>query len=236
MATKAKSNRVQSLFHEQYESSARYQGDEVAKKDAANAKRVATSLSKAVSSFGRLLSADKLQTLREAAAVMDSLGADISAVTKLAVRCKADHDAQALRKRHDTADQRAAQRWADDQAMLLEAKDLADFFDRWHPLKIDISVKARYGAHLTFMSLGQPQEGGRLLDMLDRYNTGRASPEGFVAIRRRAAEYLDVLVKASQGARTYKDMHYVGMDDYEAWRAGTAAKRSLVNADLANLS
>ena len=49
-----------------------------------------------------------------------------------------------------------------------------------------------------------------------------------LAIRRRAAEYVASLARACKSPRTYKDLYYVGLDDYDAWRVWRSAVRTSI--------
>lgn len=206
-------DRAQVLFNEHYASRARYEGDAEPKKDAASAKRVATGLRKAVAEFSKLLTPEQQKALADAAAVMRALGADLDKAGALAL---ASHVAQAesdLRSRHAAADATAQGRWADDdEAMIAEARDLAAFVDQ--TLGSEWILKHRGSAYAHFPD--DMPAGRRLVDAL-RGKTGQLNQLG---LRRRAAEYLAGLRDGRRRtSRRYKDIWYVGLDDYEAWRA-----------------
>lgn len=215
--TRGKPSRAKALFDSHYAWSARRSGADEPKKAAAGAKRLATGLSTAVTDFGGLLEAGDLQALREAAAAMRRLAVDLDGAAKLADKAKRAHEADYERERRERADATAAVRWTDDDAMLDEARALADFFDAWHARDVPAWLRGRLAPHLTIMALPDLEVGGRLLDMLARAGSPPAAA-ALPAIRRRAAEYLRGLERASSSERSYKEIHYVGLDDFDAWR------------------
>ena len=235
-ATARAPSRATALFDERYEWSARWDGDIQPKKDAAAAKRTATSLRTAVKTFETLLSSEQLAAMLSAAAAMTELGTDLDQVCRMANKRKTEFAAEEDAKRKGAADSLAAARWADDEAAMFdEAASLANFFDAWQGLGVEAWILSRQRPGLKYANLPNDlPAGGRLLDMLARFKETKrkesplATDAAALAIRRRAAEYLKALRTVDSTSRFYKDMYYVGADDYEAWRAWTAGIRAAV--------
>lgn len=239
--SKAAASRAKAIFDKHFEWDARFNADAGPKKAAATAKRTATSLNSALKSFGELLLPEQLAALRHAARVMQDLALDLDTATVLAKQHKVQHDANELRLRHEQADVTALKRWGtDDAAMLAEAHELACFLDNWRELEVEEWVLSRVPPGLKYAQREDLRAGGRLLDMLHRRREPAAKPTtsaftanataatSVLAIRRRAAEYVASLSRACKSPRTYKDMYYVGLDDYEAWRAWRNAVRTSI--------
>lgn len=234
-------SRAKAIFDKHFEWDARFNGDVEPKKAAATAKRTATSLNSALKSYGELLAPKQLESLRDAAQAMLDLAHDLDTATVLARRHKVQHDVHELRLRNEQADATALQRWGtDDAAMLAEANDLAFFLDNWRELEVEEWVLSRVPPGLKYAHHENWQAGGRLLNMLHRDRRQETMPTtsvlaadnstvaALLAIRRRAAEYVASLSRASKSPRTYKDLYYVGLDDYEAWRVWRSAVRTSI--------
>jgi len=212
----AAADRAKALYEEHYARRARYDGDAEPKKHASSAKRVATGLNKASSEFSALLTPEQRKVLAEAAAVMRALATDLDTASTLAL---ASHTAQLqsdLNARHAAADATAQSRWGDDDAaMLAEARDLAAFIDMPQANESDQWIaKGRACAYAHFPD--DMPTGRRLVDALRNGHDG----ERLVLLRRRAAEYVAGLIAWQQRTpRRYRDTWYVGLDDFEAWRA-----------------
>lgn len=212
------SPRARALFEQHYQFRAQYEGDADAKKDAAGAKRVATGLRNAVRDFGRLLTEQQQAVMREAAAVMEALGADLDTACGLARVCQTERTAADLAARHAAADAVANQRWVDNEAMRSEVADLAAFVDQAFATESEQWVVAQHPGCARASFPDDMPPGGRLIDMLKRPAEGGAAA-ATLTLRRRAAEYLAALRTAERRAsRRYGDTWYVGADDYEAWR------------------
>ena len=248
-ATKAAAvSRAKAIFDKHFEWDARFNGDVEPMKAAATAKRTATSLNSALKSFGDLLAPEQLVSLRNAAQAMQDLASDLDTATVLAKRHKVEHDAHELRLRNRQADATAMDRWGtDDAAMLAEAHELAFFLDNWRELEVEEWVLSRVPPGLKYAQREDLRAGGRLLDMLHRRREQAAKPTtsvltatattaaSMLAIRRRAAgggrraaEYVASLARACKSPRTYKDLYYVGLDDYDAWRVWRSAVRTSI--------
>lgn len=215
---KSRNSRAQVLFDKHYEWHSRYSGDENPKNAAAHAKRVSTGLKKAIAEFAALLEPKQLQALQDASGVMAALGADLDVVCKMA---RANNEAQAakdLLERNALADEVAAERWrGDDQLMLLEAKDLAAFVDQARALDVDEWIATRHpGAKYAQFPM-EVAGRARLVDVISR---DKGKVPDMLLVRRRAAEYVHMLrLQGASSTRRYQDMWYVGLDDYESWRA-----------------
>lgn len=213
------SNRAAALFDEHYESAARYHGDEQPKKDAAAARRVATGLRNTLKSFERLLSTQQKQAMLDAASTMASLAIDLDEACRLARRRLADQTAADIARRTSLADAGAAERWVgDDDAMLVEVRELAAFVDQAQALDVGAWLKQRHpGCELEHFPTSELPPGRRLIDMLSQREGGA---EFLLQLRRRGAEYVAVLRDAERRpGRMYRGMWYVGLDDFEAWRS-----------------
>lgn len=218
MASRKEPSRAQALFDAHYEFHARYHGDENAKKAAAEARRVATSLGKSITQFTALLDPKQLQALQDASTVMRGLAADLDVVCKLANAHKADTARKRLQEWQALCDQVAAERWAgDDAAMLVEARELSDFWDQADALEVDEWIKSRQpGARYAQFPDRDSGEGERAKE-LSRLLSSK--PLDTLAVRRHAAFYLHALRDAMRRSRRYNELYYVGLDDFEAWRA-----------------
>lgn len=206
------------LFDRHYERSARYDGDEAPKKAAAHAKRVASSLRNALTEFGALLEDKDVGALQAAASVMAGLGSDLDTVSKLARDHKVAHEKLRHEERTGHADRVADAAWGADEArMLADAKELAAFVDQTHVLEVETWGLARPKCQgFRYFHMPDTPPGRRLLDMLQ----GQPQSDIF-AIRRRAAEYLHALKAQGTGSmrRHFQELWYVGLDDFEEWRA-----------------
>jgi hypothetical protein len=205
--------RAQALFERHYEGRARFVADEEPKRAASGARRAATALAIAETEFDAIL--DAKQTLRAAVGIMRSLGEDLDGACALARQRKLANDREALAERQAAADRVAVARWAEDDAtMLAEAEALADFIDHGDALDVQQWIRER---HVSVDCACFPDEVAgreRLAGVFVDHGKGRASA---LDVRRRAAEYIQAL-SSLRTPRQHKDMWYVGLDDFEAWR------------------
>lgn len=206
--------RAQAIFDRHYEFHARYGGDEHPKKSAAEAKRVSTSLRKALAQFSALLEPEQLQALQSASNVMAGLGSDLDVVCKLARSHRTATMAKDLADWEARTDAVAQERWAgDDEAMIAEARDLVAFVDDRGALDVEEWILSRNPgckyAHFPDRVSGRTYLGSVL----------KANPLVVRDVRRYAADYVHGLRDAQRRQRRFQDMYYVGLDDFEAWRA-----------------
>lgn len=205
--------RAQAIFDRYYEFHARYGGDEHPKKSAAEAKRVSTSLRKALSQFSALLEPEQLQALQSAANVMAGLGSDLDVVCRLARSHRIATIAKDLTDWEALTDAVAQERWADDEAMIAEARDLVAFVDDRSALDVEEWILSR-NPGCKYAHFPDRVSGRRHLD-----SVLKANPLVVLDVRRHAADYVQGLRDAQRRQRRFQDMYYVGLDDFEAWRA-----------------
>lgn len=215
-----KPSRAQTLFDEHYAFHARYYGDEAPKKHAASAKRTATQLNSAAKDFKDVLPLAQSQTLCEAAAVMSALGRDLDAVCILANACKAEHTAKTITETSQALDNIAERRWGmDEMAMIHEARSLALFVDCFQALEVEEWLKSQNGqSHLHFGVESLPT-GPRLMEMLEKLKHQAPTAQAMLNIKRRAAQYIQVLseVRPSYQTGRYRTATIADFEQWSAW-------------------
>jgi len=206
--------RAQAIFDRHYEFHARYGGDEHPKKSAAEAKRISTSLRKALSQFSALLEPEQLKALESASNIMAGLGSDLDVVCRLARNHRTATLAKDLSDWESLTDAVAQERWGgNDEAMIAEARDLVAFVDDRNALEVEEWILSRNPgckyAHFPDRVSGRRYLGSVL----------KTTPIVVLDVRRHAADYVHDLRDAQRRQRRFQDMYYVGLDDFEAWRA-----------------
>ena len=217
-------DRVQSLFDDQYRHHAEWEGDERPRKDAASARRMATGAISAVKQFESLLPREDAETLRRAGAILRTLAGDLDEVAAISRVAKTERERRNTKARLEAADQMAAGRWASENAMRAEAADLAAFVDRSRESGASAWVLAKHPGCTMAAFPDQMPPGRRLVDMLNLKN----GPIDLLTLTRRSAEYvLGLGAGQRSNQRRSRDMWVVGLDDYEDWRSQGHGPRGL---------
>lgn len=218
VTTSARTDRSEHLFSEKYVWQAGYYGDKHAKAHASEVKRTASVLRKTHKAFDLFLDPSELKAIAVAAQVLERLGEDLSAVASAARNTKKNKIENDRREREELADSCALRRWGNsDEAMLLEAKELAEFnddsfrsgADDWlckrHAVEVAISYRRNY-------DIGLP-----LGNLLRNFSNGNG--ESIIEVRRCAAEYINHLHESTaEPCRKMFNSWVVGLDDFEAWK------------------
>ncbi|MEP7295747.1 MAG: hypothetical protein ABI702_06115 [Burkholderiales bacterium] len=231
------------LFERSFKSSAEYHGDAQPKKDAANAKRVATALKTAASNyrFENLLEPEQLLALRAATNVMSNLACVLDEVCGLSKRhfkkCESARQlkaAQQKAEREAVLDTAASRRWSDDIEMKGEAEDLQNFLGDCSRL---VSVwldqrRGTAGAHMLTpdVDVGDGRDGASGLGGLLAAFKSEPTPITLRSLRRYAAATVDGLVTETRPSYRYsgQDWHFPRLADFEAWRAEQVDRRRSV--------
>lgn len=215
-SSKAADARAKAIFDAHFEFHARYGGDEAPKNSAAEAKRIATSLRKAVELMGPMLEPKELAALSAAAGIMAELGRDLDTVCETARRHKTQRAADDLANYNSRVDQAAQERWGDNEsAMLDEARELALFVDQGTTLDVAVWLGTQHpGAEAPIYPDRMIGTHRQSLDA-----ALHAKPLKTLAVRRLAGEYILILRDAMRRKRAFQNMWYLGLDDFEAWRA-----------------
>lgn len=228
------------LFERSFKSHAEYHSDELSKKDAANAKRVATALKTAATAyrFESLLEPEQLLALKAATNVMSKLACVLDEVCVLSKRhfkkCEAARQlkaAQQKAEREAVLDAAASSRWIDDVQMKVEAEDLQKFFRDG-----SVWLNQRRGTVGAYLHTPDIDVGdGHNYSCLDRLLAVCKSEPTTVALRsfrRYAAATVDALVTETRSSYRDRDggkgLHYPRLSDFEAWRAEQADRRRSV--------
>ena len=215
--------RVNQELVNQYKSSAKYYGAERPKKDAATAKRAATTLKKSLETFYSLRPEQRL-ALDAAASVLSALAADLDGVAAWAKSYKAHCDAERVRMQAEAEDEMAEKLWAgDDSAMLADARELTELFSP--PGKELIGEFLKQSKSFEVMVMFDLDS--RRFDSLTLAAT--AQPSDFTKLRRDTACCIDqILSQRSYFDKNYRDevMYCAGGNDYlalKAWRKAAVA-------------
>ena len=219
---------ARALYDDRYRHQADREGDKRPKKDAASVRSLATSTVSAAHTFERLLPKEDAETLQRAAGILRMVASDLDILASISKAAKLDRERRELEARHARADQAANARWTSDEAMRMEAVDLAAFVDV--PFKFQ-SLSWVHSIHPRYRSVRFPNADGpgrRLTEMLNP-RSGRTDPSN---LRREAAEYLLRLQAASRNTVSdNKESWQVGLDDYEAWREWRKQSQAVVVAN-----
>lgn len=231
------------LFERSFKSSAEFHGDAQPKKDAANAKRVATALRTAASTyrFESLLEPEQLLALKAATNVMSNLACVLDEVCILSKRhfkkCEADRQlkaAQVKAAREAHLDAAATTRWSDDVQMLAEADDLAAFVrDGGAWLERRRGGDCRYVMQLD-IDVGQGSNDSSSYRLVGLIDARRKEPTTAAActLRRHVVAAFEALAAESNKRRDFFDRdrawHHVRLADFEAWRAERADRQRSV--------
>lgn len=197
-----------------------------AKRDAALLRRIARGTTSATQQFKLIVLPEEAEALFKAALILRTLSGTVEEVAAIAKVAIEDRERRELDARHKKADLAAATRWDSDDAMQIEALDLAAFVDEgfannalFHVLSSRPEVKS---AHLP----ERIPRGMRLIDMLNAPHL-RAN---LLALKRRAAEYLLGLEAAQiDQARGREGSWPIGLNDYETWRESSGLARSALS-------
>ncbi len=235
----------QRLFERTFKGNAEFHGDELVKKDATAAKRVAAELTNTVNNwrFHDLLEAEQQLALKAATQTMLRLARTLDEVRVLSKRhfkqCEAARQAEAARRkaaREAELDAMASARWADDTQMKSEANDLAEFF------KVGEAWLARARGVVGASVLLTPEVDSGFsndseLRLPSFIASCRAEPTVAVtlALRRYTAATVDALAKERRPSYRYSTLRggeaewqYARLADFEAWRAEHADRKRVV--------
>ena len=212
----------------QYKSSAKYYGAERPKKDAATAKRAATTLKKSLETFYSLRPEQRL-ALDAAASVLSTLAADLDGVAAWAKAYKVHCDGERVRQQIEAEDALAEKLWAgDDAAMLADARELVELFSA--PGKELIGEFLKQSKVFDVIYLVGLDNSSRLYSLRLAVT---AQPSDLKKFRRDAAYCVDEMTKQ----KSYLDksfrgemFYHVGGSDYLAWKAWRKTVRAAVSA------
>lgn len=220
--------RVNQELVNQYKSSAKYYGAERPKKDAATAKRAATTLKNSLGTFYSLRPEQRL-ALDAAASVLSTLAADLDGVAAWAKAYKVHCDAERVRQQHEAEDALAEKLWADDDALMLaDARELVELFSA--PGRELMGEFLKQSKAFDVIYLAELNDSRRLESLR---LAATAQPSDLKKFRRDAAYCIDEMLK--QKSRLEKnfrgEMSYeVGGKDYLAWKAWRKTVRAAVSA------
>ena len=216
--------KINSDLASQYRSSARHNGAERPKKDAATARRAATTLKNSLETFYSLRP-EQSQALDAATRVLSTLAADLDGVAAWAKSYKAHCDAERVRMQAEAEDEMAEKLWAgDDALMLADARELAELFSAAGKELMGEFLKQSKTFDVIYLA---ELDDSRRLDSLRLPAT--AQPSDLKKFRRDAAYCVDqMLSRRSRMDKTYRgEAEYeVGGNDYlalKAWRKAAVA-------------
>lgn len=217
--TSPRANPSEQLFSERYALRAGYYGPKQARALASEVKRTASVLRKTHKTFDLSLDQAKLNALSVAAQVLERLGEDLTLAASAACKTKKNKIESDRQERAKVADNCALRRWGNsDEAMLLEAKQLAEFIDEEFRSGAHDWLCKRHAVKVTLIYRRPFELGLPLDDLLRIFSKG--NPELIVEVRRCAAEYINDLQKSAVSLnRQIFSSWLVGMDDFEAWKA-----------------
>lgn len=220
--------KVNTELANQYRYDARYNGAERPKKDAATARRAATTLKNSLDTFYSLRP-EQCLALKAAASVLSVLAADLDGVAAWAKAYKVHCDAERVRMQAEAEDDMANKLWAgDDVAMLADAQELAELFSA--PGKELMSEFLKQSK--TFDVIYLPAlDDSRRLDALRL--AGKAQPADLKKFRRDTAYCVDqMLSRRGRLGKTYQGEadYEVGGQDYLAWKAWRRSVKAAVAA------
>lgn len=208
------------LFADHFQFMARYEGDQHTKKLATQAKSAATNIRRIKREFGSVLDPKEVAAIDAAARAMDELGAKATQASVLARRALEQQKADDERRRIEVADHVALKRWgphSPDEAepvksspFIDEVRDLIAFVDQGMLGAGSEEIMRLTGRrYLDFDIVGGVGWLGKVLEAFCQ----KPTPANFLALRRRAAEYIDGLGRGPS-------MHRVGLAEFERWREG----------------
>ena len=220
--------KVNAELVEQYRSRASYYGAERPKKDAATARRAATTLKNSLDTFNSL-KPEQCLALKAAANVLYTLAADLDGVTAWAKAYKVHCDAERLREQREAEDAIAEKLWAgDDAAMLSDVRELGELFST--PGRELMSEFLKQSKTFDGISLSSLDDGFRFDGLRLQ---AKAQPSDWLKFRRDAAYCIDqMLARRSRTGKNYlgKMEHEVGGADFLAWKAWRKTVRAAVSA------
>ena len=211
----------------QYRSRARYNGAEQPKKDAATARRAATTLKTSMDTFYSL-KPEQRQALDAAARVLSTLAADLDGVASWAKAYKVHCDAERVRMQAEVEDDMAEKLWAgDDASMLADAQELVELFSApGKELMTEFLKQSKSFEVMVMFDLDS-----RRFESLTLVAT--AQPSDFKKLRRDTACCVDqILSQRSYFDKNYRDevMYCAGGKDYLAWKAWRKSVKAAVAA------
>ena len=217
MSTYSAKSRSELLFEERYRWLAQIDGDKHSKAHASEVKRTASVLRKAQKTFDILLDYKELEALRIAVEVLDGLGKELDRVSSKARKTKKTRIDDARVEREELAKNFALRRWGNDtDAMLLEAKQLAEFVDNGGVSGAFAWVCSRHGVKHATKYRRSAEYGPSLWSLLNPSTSWHQLEVGEILLC--AAEYLCSLQDASRIPSRKDDDNWVtGLDDFEAW-------------------
>ena len=218
VTTSARTDRSEHLFSEKYVWQAGYYGDKHAKAHASEVKRTASVLRKTHKAFDLFLDPSELKAIAVAAQVLERLGEDLTAVASTARNIKKNKIENDRREREELADSCALRRWGNsDEAMLSEAKQLAEFNDEGSRSGANDWLCKRHKVEAALNYRRQFDIGPSLGELLRNFSIGNR--QSTVEIRRCAAEYISHLHESTADPRRKMfNSWLVGLDDFEAWK------------------
>ena len=226
--------KVNTELASQYRHDARYNGAERPKKDAATARRAATTLKNSLETFYSLSPEQRL-ALDAAASVLATLAADLDGVAAWAKAYEVHCDAERVCQRLEAEDALAEKLWAgDDAAMLADARELAELFSP--PGRELMGEYLKQSKVFDVIYLAELND-SRRLDSLRLAAT--AQPSDFEKFRRDTAYCVDqVLSRRARLEKNYRgEMSCeVGGKDYLAWKAWRKTVRAAVSACAPTMS
>jgi hypothetical protein len=226
--------KVNTELASQYRYDARYNGAERPKKDAATARRAATTLKNSMDTFYSLRP-EQCLALKAAASVLSTLAADLDGVAAWAKSYKAHCDAERVRMQNEAEDALAEKLWAgDDAEMLDDARELVELFSAAGKELMTEFLKQSKTFDVIYLS--EP-DNSRRLDSLRVAATAR--PTELKQVRRDSAYCIAEMTK--QSSRLEKnfrgEMSYsIGGKDYLAWKAWRKTVRAAVSACAPTMS
>jgi hypothetical protein len=216
--------KVNTELASQYRHDARHNGAERPKKDAATARRAATTLKNSLDAFYSLKPEQRL-ALSAAASVLATLAADLDGVASWAKAYKVHCDSERVRMRAEAEDDMAEKLWSgDDASMLADAQELVELFSA--PGKELMTEILKQSKTFDVIYLSEPDD-SRRLDALRL--AGKAQPADMKKFRRDAAYCVDqMLSRRGRLGKTYKGEtdYEVGGQDWlalKAWRKAAVA-------------
>lgn len=218
----------------QYRSSARHNGAERPKKDAATARRAATTLKNSLDTFYSL-QPEQRQALDAAARVLYTLAAELGGVAAWAKAYKVHCDAERVRLQDEAEDAIAEKLWAgDDVSMLDDARELVELFSAAGKEMIGEFLKQSKTFDVIYLA---ELDDGRRLDSLRL--ASKSQPSDLKKFSRDAAYCIgEILQRRSRLEKNYRgEMEYeVGGGDYRAWKAWRKSVKAAVVACAPTMS
>lgn len=213
--------KVNAELVEQYRYHAGWHGAERPKKDAATARRAATTLKRSLDMFSSLMPEQRL-ALSAASSVLSKLALDLDCISAWATQYKGHCDAERARLKAEAEDAIAEKLWAgDDSAMLADARELVDLFTTAGQELMGEFLKQSKTFDFDVIYLAALDDSRRLNSLR---LAATAQPADLKTFRRDAAYCVDqLLARRSRTDKNYRGQRErdVGGKDYlasKAWR------------------